>query len=121
MRHGSFDPDCGRAKTRNAALTLVVLAAGWLAGCASAPVYAPPRRDNFYIEKETYRPRKPKPPGTGAPTSTPASAPAAEAAPAAGPAQPPGQLPAAAQSPTVVPPAGGLPHDSSQYIEPPPR
>ena len=34
---------------------------------------------------------------------------------------PPAQLPVAAQSPTTVAPAGGLPHDASQYIEPPSR
>jgi hypothetical protein len=97
----------------------------WLAGCAAPVAAPPPKRDDFYIEKETYRPHKPKPPPEIPPSkplpATPASAPAAEPAPAAAQPAAPAQLPAAAQSPTAVPPAGGLPHDASQYIEPPPR
>jgi hypothetical protein len=114
------------AKTRNRVfLGILTLTGLWLAGCAApATALAPaPRRDNFYIERDTYRPRKPKSPDTAAPktpAATPVAGPAAEAAPGVQP-ETPGQLPAAAQSPVAVPPAGGLPHDASQYIEPPSR
>ena len=117
------------SKTLKRLFSLEILAATavWLTGCASPPPPAPqPKRDDFYIEKETYRPRKPKPPPEvpppkPAPPATPASASAVEAAPAVAQPTPPAQLPVAAQSPTTVAPAGGLPHDASQYIEPPSR
>lgn len=107
-------------------LGLLAATTVWLAGCAAPPAPAPaPKRDDFYIEKETYRPRKPKPPPEVPPPKpeppTAVSAPAAEAAPVVAQPAAPAQLPAAAQSPTATPPAGGLPHDSSQYIEPPSR
>jgi len=105
---------------------ILTVATVWLAGCAAPPAPAPqPRRDDFYIEKETYRPRKPKPPPEVPPPKpeppTAVSVPAAEAAPVAAQPVVPAPLPTAAQSPTAAPPAGGLPHDSSQYIEPPSR
>ena len=113
------------SKTRKRVfLGIFAVTGAWLAGCAApAPPAPAPRRDNFYIERDTYRPRRPRSPESAAPktpVATPASAPAAEAAPAVQP-DTPAQLPAAAQSPTAVPPAGGLPHDASQYIEPPSR
>lgn len=104
----------GEAAGRGLRRVLLALGCIALGGCAAvipAPVvYAPPPKPAEH-PKSVHRPApKPAPPAAG--QATPAAAPAA--APAS-------DLPAAAQSPAELPPPGGLPHDPSEYIEPPAR
>lgn len=98
---------------------LLALAGAGLAGCSTAPPPAPSPPAVYRSSHPVANPSKRVPP---APSATPVSATSGEAAPEAVPvAAPQTQLPGAAQPPTAVPPPGGLPHDSSEYIEPPAR
>lgn len=104
--------------------TMLAVACGiGLSGCAAAVpapvVYAPPPAAPF--KPAGHHKRVPRP--TPATASNPAAAETASPAPEVEPMAPPveSQLPAAAQPPTAMPPPGGLPHASSEYIEPPSR
>ena len=96
----------------------VVLAASAsvvLAACAAAtpaPVVYTPQKPRTEPPKRVRRAPEPTP------VAVPSQGVDREALPAAAPQ---GQLPAAAQPPAELPPPAGSPHDSSEYIEPPPR
>jgi hypothetical protein len=127
VRTQFYQADMARSDTRICAASyarywlragLIVLAAAGLAGCSTAP---PPRLPApvYYSSPTVPNPAKRASPAQpAAPVSATSGTAPSEAAPDATSQT---QLPAAAQSPTAVPPPGGMPHDSSEYIEPPAR
>jgi len=120
----------GEVVSRSVRAGLVVLGCIFLGACTAATpapaVYAPPPKPAEQPRRVHHPAPKPAAPAAGesateaVPTGAPGSAPAGEvgASPASAPE---GTLPAAAQSPADLPPPGGLPHDPSEYIEPPAR
>jgi hypothetical protein len=97
---------------------LIALAGAGLAGCSPAtPAPLPP--PVFYSSQPVPNPSKRVPPASPAtPVSATSVGAPGEVAPAAAPQT---QLPADAQSPATLPPPAGLPHDATEYIEPPAR
>lgn len=88
---------------------LIVLGGMELAGCSAA---TPAPVPVYYASPPVPNPQRVRRPATATPASAGGTTPAAA---------PEGQLPADAQPPTELAPPGGLPHDSSEYIEPPSR